>query len=128
MRSPCIRARVMGASPGQPDPAVHGCDRNERGQVMESTARKDSTEAALHRGPSLVMVAVVYVVLFIASVVVPTAMAGGQHYPSPFGPSDQAARYFGEHAGAVQLAAFLQLGSAIPLGIFAASASSRGPF
>jgi hypothetical protein len=94
---------------------------------MESTARKDST-AALHRGPSLVMVAVVYVVLFIASVVVPTAVAGGQHYPSPFGPVDQAARYFGEHEGAVELAAFLQLGSAIPLGIFAASAASRMQF
>jgi hypothetical protein len=98
---------------------------HEGKQTMESTARKNPTDATVHRGPSLVIVAVVYVVLFIASLAVPTFMAGGQHFPSPFGPADQAARYFGEHAGAVQLAAFLQLGSAIPLGIFAASASSR---
>jgi len=95
---------------------------------MESIARKNPTDATLHRGPSLVIVAVVYVVLFIASIAIPTVIAGGQHFPSPFGPADQASRYFGEHAGAVQLAAFLQLGSAIPLGIFAASASSRVQF
>jgi hypothetical protein len=95
---------------------------------MESLARKDPIDAARHRGPSLVIVAVVYVALFIASIVVPTVISGGDHFPSPFGPADQVARYFGEHAGAVQLAAFLQLGSAIPLGIFAASASSRVQF
>jgi hypothetical protein len=95
---------------------------------MEPIARKNLTDAASHRGPSLVIVAVVYVVLFVASIVAPTIMAGGQHFPSPFGPADQAARYFVEHAGAVELAAFLQLGSAIPLGIFAASASSRVQF
>jgi hypothetical protein len=55
-------------------------------------------------------------------------MAGGEHFPSPFGPSDEHARYFAEHADAVRLGAFLQLGAAIPLGIFAASASSRLQF
>jgi hypothetical protein len=95
---------------------------------MEPTVRRNPTGAAFHRGPSLVIVAVVYVVLFIASIAVPTVMAGGQHFPSPFVPVDETARYFGEHAGAVQLAAFLQLGSAVPLGIFAASASSRVQF
>lgn len=95
---------------------------------MESIARKNPADAALHRGPSLLIVAVVYVTLFIASIVIPTVMSGGQHFPSPFDPADQAARYFGAHPGAVQLAAFLQLGSALPLGIFAASASSRVQF
>ena len=51
----------------------------------ESIARKNPTDAALHRGPSLVIVAAVYVVLFIASIVVPTVMAGGQHFPFPLG-------------------------------------------
>jgi hypothetical protein len=94
---------------------------------MEPIDRKPS-DAARHRGPSLVIVAVVYVVLFVGSVVLPTAMSGGQHFPSPFGPPGVSARYFEEHAGAVRLAAFLQLGSAIPLGVFAASASSRLQF
>jgi hypothetical protein len=95
---------------------------------MESIARNHPADAAQHRGPSLLIVAVVYVTLFIASIVIPTLMSGGQHFPSPFDPVDQAARYFGAHAGAVRLAAFLQLGSAIPLGIFAATSSSRVQF
>lgn len=95
---------------------------------MQSTAQRNPTDPALHRGPSLLIVAAVYVALFLASVIVPTAMAGGQHFPSPFGPSHENASYFVEHAGAVRLAAFLQLGSAMPLGIFAASASSRLQF
>jgi hypothetical protein len=95
---------------------------------MESMARKEPRDAALHRGPSLVIVAVVYVALFTASLIVSTAMAGGRLFPSPFGPADDAVRYFGEHADAVVLGAFLQLGAAIPLGVFAASASSRVQF
>lgn len=92
------------------------------------TLRRNPPEAASHRGPSLVMVAVVFVLLFVASLVIPTAMAGGQHFPSPFDPAERSARYFDQHAGAVQLAAFLQFGSAIPLGIFAATATSRVQF
>jgi|SRR5579859_78360 len=81
-----------------------------------------------HRSPSLVAVAAVYAVLFLASVVVPTVLAGGEHFPSPFGPPEAASSYFAAHAGAVELAAFLQLGAAMPLGIFAASATSRVEF
>jgi hypothetical protein len=95
---------------------------------MESTPGKNPVDGARHRGPSLVMVAVIYVLLFAASIIIPTVMANGQHYPSPFGPAEQASRYFTQHANAVQLAALLQFGSAIPLGIFAASVTSRVQF
>lgn len=80
-----------------------------------------------HRGPSLVAVAIVYVVLFVASVALPTALAG-DHFPSPFGPVDAAARYFADHRGAVLLAAFLQFGSAMPLAIVVAGLASRLQF
>jgi hypothetical protein len=95
---------------------------------MESILQKSPTQAAHHRGPSLVAVAVVYVVLFVASLAIPTAMASGQHFPSPLGPAEASARYCEEHASAVEVAAFLQFGSAIPLGIFAASVTSRVQF
>jgi hypothetical protein len=95
---------------------------------MESNSGKTPADAARHRGPSLTMVAVTYVVLFVASIVIPTVMAGGQHFPSPLDPVESSARYFAEQPHAVQLAAFLQLGSAIPLGIFTASATSRVQF
>jgi hypothetical protein len=95
---------------------------------MESAPQTPSADPARHRGPALVAVATTYVALFIASVVIPMAMAGGEHFPSPFSPIDEAARYFTDHASAVRLAAFLQFGSAIPLGIFAATATSRLQF
>jgi hypothetical protein len=92
---------------------------------LENTSHQDPTGAARHREPSLMAVAIVYVVLFLASIIVPMVMANGEHYPSPFGHDDAASRYFIEFPGPIQLAAFLQLGAAIPLGIFVATATSR---
>lgn len=78
-----------------------------------------------HRGPSLVVVALVFAGLFIASLVLTAALTGGRHFPSPFEPATVAAAFFTEHAGAVRLSAFLQFGAAIPLAIFTATATSR---
>jgi hypothetical protein len=87
-----------------------------------------STDVDRHRGPSLPALAIVYVVLFVASVALPTAIGGGEHFPSPFAAAGDAARYFAEHRGAVLLAVFLQFGSAIPLGILVAGIASRLQF
>lgn len=84
------------------------------------------SRAARHRGPPLAAVAVVYTALVLAGVFVPIALAGGQHLPSPFDP--EAARWFAEHPSAASAAAFFVFGSSIPLGIFAATASSRLQF
>ncbi len=85
----------------------------------------DTTE---HRGPSLVAVGSVFASLFIASLAVGTAMAGGEHFPSPFAPETATAAYFAQHAQAVAAAAFLQFGAAIPLGIYTATVASRLQF
>jgi hypothetical protein len=83
---------------------------------------------ARHRGPSLVGVAITFVVLFTASLVLSGAMAGGEHFPSPFQSPDVSVRFFAEHAMAMQVMATLQFGAAVPLGIFAASTASRVQF
>src|SRR5260370_3850329 len=85
----------------------------------------DTTE---HRGPSLVAVGSVFASLFIASLAVGTAMAGGEHFPSPFAPETATAAYFPQHAQAVAAAAFLQFGPAIPLLILTPPAPSPPPF
>lgn len=77
-----------------------------------------------HPSPPLSIVALVHAALFAAGIAAPIAVAGA-HYPSPFGSQAEAARYFTDHAAAVRLASFLQFSSAIPLGIFAATAVSR---
>ncbi|HKA42707.1 MAG TPA: hypothetical protein VKF40_12025, partial [Burkholderiales bacterium] len=61
---------------------------------MGAASEKDLTKAARHRGPSLLALAVVYAALVLAGVIVPTVLAGGHHFPSPFEP--EAWRWFGE--------------------------------
>jgi hypothetical protein len=71
--------------------------------------------------------AVVYTVLFLGSLVVTAVMTGG-HFPSPFEPPGTTQAFFTEHGNAVKIAAFLQFGAAVPLGIFAATAVTRLQF
>jgi hypothetical protein len=78
-----------------------------------------------HPGPSLLVVAIVFVALFAGSLAVTAVMTGGEHFPSPFEPPAAARAFFAAHADAVRLGAFLQFGAAVPLAIFAATASSR---
>jgi hypothetical protein len=76
-------------------------------------------------GPSLQAVAIVFVALFVASIVVTAIMTGGGHFPSPFEPRATATTFFSDHADAVRASAFLQFGAAVPLGIFTATSTSR---
>jgi hypothetical protein len=75
-----------------------------------------------HRGPSLLAVALVYLVLSLASLV-PFVLAPGGPLPSPFDAGSVI--WFPQHEGATRLFALLQLGASVPLGIFAAAAVSR---
>ncbi|MDF2697954.1 MAG: hypothetical protein K0S65_6337 [Labilithrix sp.] len=78
-----------------------------------------------HRGPPLTALAVVHASLFVASLAITTALAGGAHFPSPFQPADISRAYYSEHAEAVKTGALLQFGASIPLGIFTATIVSR---
>jgi hypothetical protein len=89
---------------------------------------EDTREFAGHRGPALLGVALSHVALFGAALVLPMVFAHGAHFPSPFASAAESARYFAEHAQAVRMAGFLLFGSAVPLGIFAASTASRVQF
>jgi hypothetical protein len=82
-------------------------------------------ERPQHQGPSLLAVAIVFVALFVASLVSMAIMTGGGHFPSPFEPAAPATIFFSEYASAVRLSAFFQFGAAVPLGIFAATSTSR---
>jgi hypothetical protein len=92
---------------------------------MEATTSTETAGGARHRGPSMLAVGTVHTLLFVASVVGSIALAGGEHFPSPFQPEMLSSLYFAQHADAVRLGAFLQFGAAVPLGIFTATAVSR---
>jgi hypothetical protein len=85
-----------------------------------------ATTSPRHASPNLGIVAVVYVILKIASVF-PVSSFGSKppYFPGLNAPAARVAAYFSTHAFAVLICAFLQVGAAIPFGIFAASAVSR---
>jgi len=78
-----------------------------------------------HRGPPLLVLAGVHAALFVASLALSTVQAGGTHFPSPFQSSAVSHAYFAAHADAVGLAALMQFGASVPLGIFTATIVSR---
>ena len=86
--------------------------------VTEPTSR--------HPGPHLGLLALVHVGLFSLGLwfVLSTRAAGG-HFPRPWMPPEDIAAYFETHARDMVRCAFLQFGSAIPLGLFTATVASR---
>jgi hypothetical protein len=92
---------------------------------MSSISSPEPERRVRHRGPSLLALAIVFVALFVTGLVVVATMTHGAHFPSPLDPTVDAEAFLVDHADAVRLGAFFQLGAAIPLAIFAATASSR---
>lgn len=82
-----------------------------------------------HASPHLGALAIVYVVLKIASVY-PVSAFGSKppYFPALDAPAADVVSYFSTHTSAVLLCAFLQIGAAIPFGILAASMVSRLQF
>jgi hypothetical protein len=76
-------------------------------------------------GPPLGILAVVFTTLFLAGIIVSTAMAGGHTFPSPFGSAAEILAYFHDHQDAVRVSAFLQFAASVPMAIYAATASAR---
>src|SRR5262249_35635072 len=78
-----------------------------------------------HPGPNPGVVAVVFTVLFLASLVPVTLIVSETHFPSPRQSPEEMVAYFRSGAWKVRICAFLQFGSSVPLGIFAATMASR---
>ncbi len=78
-----------------------------------------------HRGPHPGIVAVVYVLLFIAGLVSFGVLSNGSEFPRPLGALEKAQQTFLQFPYAVRINAFFQFACAIPLGIFAAAVTSR---
>ena len=77
-----------------------------------------------HPGPPLVVPAVAFAVIFVASLVVPVALGRGL-LPSPFAGSNVIQNFFATSTQAVQITGFMQLLSALLLALFSAVAWSR---
>jgi hypothetical protein len=75
-------------------------------------------------GPPLAGLAAVSTALFLTGLIASTAMAG-KAFPSPFGSAAGILAYFRGHQDAARVSGFFQFAAAVPLAIYAATASSR---
>ena len=76
-------------------------------------------------GPPLLPVALVHVLLFAGSLAVGAILHHGSNYANPYGPIQDAQRFFSANPDALRWSAFLFIGSAVPLGIYTATVVSR---
>jgi hypothetical protein len=82
-----------------------------------------------HRGPHPGTLAIVFSALFIAGLSFVISFSAGQpHFPGPWESAGTITGYFRAHPHDALMCAFLQFGSAIPLGLFTAAIVSRLQF
>ncbi|MFZ0301440.1 MAG: hypothetical protein WAL75_02095 [Terracidiphilus sp.] len=93
-----------------------------------STLANHPVPVQRHQGPHLGALAIAFTVLFCAGLYPVTWFGGRPFFPGPWAPASEIAAFFQQRPSAALLCAFLQFGSAIPLGIFTATAVSRLEF
>lgn len=86
------------------------------------------TPGPRHPSPHLGALALVFTLLFLVGLFPVTIFGGKPNFPGPWQPASVIVQFFQARPSAALLCAFLQFGSAIPLGIFTASIVSRLEF
>jgi hypothetical protein len=77
------------------------------------------------RGPHAGIVATIFVLLFFAGLMPVTALGGMPYFPGPAASVNEMVAFFSQRQRGGLLCAFLQFGSAVPLGIFTMSVVAR---
>jgi hypothetical protein len=77
------------------------------------------------RGPSLILLAVVHILIFAAGLVAAAMLRHGASYVTPFAPAEAVRSFFALSPEAVRVSNFFLFASAVPFGIFAVTAVSR---
>lgn len=77
------------------------------------------------RGPSLVLLGVIHIVLFAAGLIAAGVLRHGAPYVTPFAAAETLRLSVAQYATAVRVSSFFLFVSAVPFGIFAVTISSR---
>jgi hypothetical protein len=77
------------------------------------------------RGPSLILLATVHILVFAAGLVAAATLRHGASYVTPFAPAEQMRLFFAQSPTAVRVSNFFLFASAVPFGIFAVTIVSR---
>ncbi|MGA7205556.1 MAG: hypothetical protein WBX27_13100 [Specibacter sp.] len=92
---------------------------------MSSDEIKPEPTRSRTGGPHPGILAAVNLGIFLLSLAIGALLTGGRVFVSPFAQPADVARFYQQNAGAVRLSGMLQFGSAVPLGIFAATVYAR---
>jgi hypothetical protein len=85
--------------------------------IMKSNSR--------FRGPSLILLATVHILLFVAGLVAAATLRHGAPYVTPFAAAERLSLFLAQSPAAVRVSNFFLFASAVPFGIFAVTAVSR---
>src|SRR5271155_1935575 len=77
------------------------------------------------RGPSLILLATVHILIFAAGLVAAATLRHGAPYVTPFAAAEAVRLFFAQSPNAVRVSNFFLFGSAVPFGIFAVTIVSR---
>ncbi len=77
------------------------------------------------RGPSLILLATVHILVFVAGLVAAATLRNGAPYVTPFAPAEEVRLFFAQSPTAVRVSNFFLFASAVPFGIFAVTTVSR---
>jgi hypothetical protein len=77
------------------------------------------------RGPSLILLSTVHILVFVAGLVAAATLRHGAPYLTPFAPAEELRLFFALSPTAVRVSNFFLFGSAVPFGIFAVTTVSR---
>ena len=77
------------------------------------------------RGPSLILLATVHFLIFVAGLVTASALRHGAHFVTPFSSAEELRTFLALSPTAVRVSNFFLFASAIPFGIFAVTVVSR---
>ena len=77
------------------------------------------------RGPSLILLAIVHILVFVAGLVAAATLRHGALYVTPFASAEDLRSFLAKNPTAVRVSNFFLFGSAVPFGIFAVTIVSR---
>lgn len=92
---------------------------------MSSHSIPDEGHPTRSGGPHTGVLALVSLGIFLVSLITSAILTGGQTFISPFAPESEVAAFFQQNVPALRLGGMLQFGSAVPLGIYAATVYAR---
>jgi hypothetical protein len=77
------------------------------------------------RGPSLILLGTIHILIFVVSLVAAAALRHGAPYVNPFAAAEVVRAFFAQNSTAVRVSSFLLFASAVPFGLFAVTMVSR---